>query len=362
MRIGVGALVGILGGPATYARELVRALVRTPGHDYVVFTDAPDAFAGVPVEVVQVPLASTYHQVTWDHLALPGLVRRAGVALYHGTKGVLPLRARVPAVVTVHDLAVYAFPETFAWPQRWHFRLCVPPSVRRAARVIAVSEHTRQDVVARLGASPARVVAIPNGVADAFREPVAPDAVRALRSRHGLGERLVACVGTLQPRKHVERVLDAFARARGAERGWELVVAGRSRPGYAPAWTTTPPPGVRVTGPLDDAELRALYAAAAIVVSASEYEGFGLTLAEAMASGAAVLAVDTSSIPEVVGDAGILVARSDAALLAGALAELMADEGRRAELGTRARARAAAFTWDAAAARTRAVYEEAAGA
>jgi glycosyltransferase involved in cell wall biosynthesis len=361
MRIGVGALVGIVGGPATYARELVRALVDVDGHEYVVFTDEPTAFAGVPVEVVHVPLASTYHQATWDHVTLPGLVRRHGVALYHGTKSVLPLRCAVPAVVTVHDLAVYACPETFAWPQRWHFRLCVPPSVRRAARVIAVSEHARTDVIARLGVEPERVVAIPNGVGDAFRRPVSPDAVRRLRARRGIGERVIACVGTVQPRKHVERVIAAFARAGAAERGWELVIAGRLRPGYAPGWTTGPPPAVRWLGPLDDDELAALYASAAVVVSASEYEGFGLTLCEAMASGAAVVAVDTSSIPEVVGDAGILVARSDTALLADALVRLLSDEPARADLARRGRERAARFTWEAAARRTRAVYDEALG-
>jgi hypothetical protein len=146
MRIGVGALLGITGGPATYARELVRALARAGGHEYVVFTDRPPDFAGDGVETVHVPLASTYHQVAWDHARLPGLVRRAGVALYHGTKGVLPLVGlRVPGVVTVHDLAVYACPETFARAQRWHFRLCVPPSVARAARVIADSAHARDD-------------------------------------------------------------------------------------------------------------------------------------------------------------------------------------------------------------------------
>jgi glycosyltransferase involved in cell wall biosynthesis len=358
MRIGIGALLGIVGGPATYAAELVRALARAGGHEYVVFTDRPDAFAGAAVETVLVPLGSTYHQVTWDHARLPGLIRRHGVALYHGTKGVRPWGCPVPAVVTVHDLAVYACPETFAWPQRWHFRLAVPPSVARAACVIADSEHARGDLTARFGLARERVRVVPLGVAERFRTPPPPGAVAELRRRHGLGDALVACVGTVQPRKHVERVIDAFGRARGGERGWQLVVAGRLRPGYAPSWTREPPPGVRWLGPLDDEALRALYAAAPIVASGSEYEGFGLTLLEGMAAGAAVVAVATSSIPEVVGDAGVLVARSDATLLGDALARLFDDASLRAELGRRAAVRAAGFTWDATARATRAVYEE----
>jgi glycosyltransferase involved in cell wall biosynthesis len=362
-RIAISAQLGILGGPATYAAELARALVRLGGsYEYVVFTDRPQAFATDGIETVHVPLRSTYHQVCWDHGRLPGLIRRRGITLYHGTKGIRPLRCPVPAVVTIHDLAVYACPETFAWPQRWHFRVCVPPSAARAARVIVDSAHARADLLARFGLAPERVRVVPLGVAEVFRNPPPPVELAAVRGRLGLGERLLACIGTVQPRKHVERVIEAFARIGGAARGWQLVVAGRLRPGYAPGWTAAPPPGVRWLGPLDDASLRALYHLAAVVVSASEYEGFGLTLCEGMAAGAAIVAVATSAVPEVVGDAGLLVARSDPRLLADALARLLDAPELRAELGRRAADRAARFTWEATARGTRAVYDEVLGA
>lgn len=361
MRIGIGALVGTLGGPATYARELVAALAAQGGDEYVVFTDRPDAFASLAVTAVHVPLRSTLHQVAWDHVALPGLVARSGVELYHGTKNVLPWRLSVPGVVTVHDLAVYACPETFAWPQRWHFRLTTPGSVRRAARVIAVSAHARGDLVARFGLDPARVPVVPQGVAPAFLAGPRPGAVAALRAAYGLGERLIACVGTIQPRKHVERAIDAFVRAGAAARGWELAIAGRLRPGYAPAWLTALPAGVHFLGPLADEALRALYAAAGIAISASDYEGFGLTIVEAMASGCAVIAVAVTSIPEVVGAAGLLVPRSNATLLADAITRLVAEPATRAALAAAARERAAGFTWAETARRTRAVYAEVLG-
>ena len=358
MRIGIGALVGIVGGPATYARELVGALARLGGHEYLVFTDRPELFAALDVERVHVPLGSTYHQVAWDHARLPGMVATHRVALYHGTKNVLPWRLAVPGVVTVHDLAVYACPETFAWPQRLHFRLAVPGSVARAARVIADSQHARGDLVARFGLDPARVPVVPLAMPASFAVPPSAEAVTALRARHGLGPRLVACVGTVQPRKRVDRVIEAFVRAGGATRGWELAVAGRLRPGYAPAWLRALPPGVHWLGPLDDDDLRALYAAAEIVMTASEYEGFGLTVLEAMASGCAVIAPAVTSIPEVTGDAALLVPRSNAELLGDALARLLDDPTERAALSGRARRRAAGFTWEETARRTREVYEE----
>jgi glycosyltransferase involved in cell wall biosynthesis len=358
VRVGIGALVGVLGGPATYARELVSALARARGHDYVLFTDRPETFAGVDVETVHLPLTSTWHQATWDHWRLPGLLARARVDVYHGTKNVLPWRLTVRAVVTVHDLAVYACPETFARAQRWHLRLLLPPTVARAARVIAVSAHARGDILRRFRLPAERVTAIPNGVAPSLLAPPPPTAVDALRLRYRLGPLLVACVGTVQPRKHVERVIEAFAASGAAARGWQLAVAGRLRPGYRPAWLDALPPGAVWLGPLDEDELAALYAAADIAMSASEYEGFGLSVLEAMAGGCAVITVGTTSVPEVVGEAGVLVPRPDVRLLADALARLIAEPETRAALGSAARARAAGFTWDEAARRTRRVYEE----
>lgn len=364
MRIGIGAIAGIVGGPATYARELVAALAReAQGWEFVVFTDRPAAFAAAGVETVAVPLPSPYHQVLWDHLRLPGLLRRRGITLYHGTKNVLPWRLPCPAVLTVHDLAVYACPESFALPQRWHLRALVPASVRRARLVIADSEHARRDLITRLGLAPQRAVAIPLAPGPAFRPLADRGEVERFRRRYGLGRQVVAVVGTVQPRKRVDLVIAAFRATGAAERGWELVIAGRRRPGFHPRWLSREgmPPGVRWLGPLSTAEIVCLDNLAEVVVSASLYEGFGLSVLEAMACGTAVVAAETSSLPEVVGEAGILVSPGSLGELAAALERVLGDAALRAELAERALARARQFSWADTARRTLRVYEQGAG-
>src|SRR5207237_4860576 len=179
VRSRLGAVAGSLGGPASYARQRVRARALAGGHEYVVFTDRPEAFDGLDVEVVHVPLPTPYHQLGWDHVRLPRLLAERRVDLYHGTKNVLPWRLPAAAVVTVHDLAVYACPETFAWPQRLHLRLSVPRSVARAARVIADSGHARGGLIARFALAPERVGAIPPGAVPTW----APAAARAALPR-----------------------------------------------------------------------------------------------------------------------------------------------------------------------------------
>jgi hypothetical protein len=307
VRVGIGALVGVLGGPATYARELIGALARIGGHEYVVFTDRPDAFADV-APIVHVPLRTSYHQVMWDHWALPGLVADQGVQLYHGTKNVLPWRLPVPGVVTVHDLAVYACPETFALPQRLHLRALIPRSVARGVRVVADSEHARGDILTRFR-RPARARRRdPAGRGRRLsqrggrgRGGAAPPHTRARRARGRLRRDGAAA--------EAHRARDRGVRAHGrGGGGLDARHRGRVRPHHAPPWLSALPPGARFLGPLDDDDLRALYATAAIAMSASEYEGFGLTVLEAMAGGCAVDRRRDSVDPEVVGDAGVLVA------------------------------------------------------
>lgn len=362
MRIGIGAILGTLGGPATYARELVRVLAHIDAcNEYVVITDAPQLLGVTApnLRCVAAPLRAPLLQPVWDHVLVPYLIRRHRLDLYHGTKGMLPLWGRCPEVVTVHDLAVYHQPESFAWLQRVHQRSHTPFAVRRAVRVITDSEYERQDVVEHFKLPSERVVAIPLGVGPQFSaQPGADDERVAAAWR--LPARYVLYVGTVQPRKNVAALVTAFAELADPG-GVELLIVGRVRPTYRPAFVRRPPRGVRYLGPVADSVLAVLYRRALALCSPSSYEGFGLSLLEAMASGCLVIAGRNSAVPELVSDCGILLESLRPAVIGAALERVVADGESLAGMRARARVRAARYTWEETARRTLAVYREAAG-
>ena len=358
VRIAIGAIVRTLGGPATYGRELVAALAaRQPaGIEYIVLTDGPEAFDGTGVEVRHVPLASAYAQVVWDHALVPAVLRRVRADLYHGTKNTLPLGLPCPAVVTVHDLAVYEHPQTFAALQRWHLRTHVPFAVRRARAVLTVSEHAGHDLRTRFPDVASRVRVVPNGVGTGFRPVEDAAALAAFRTRHGLGYGpIVAYLGTLQPRKNVELLASAFGRLVDVLPDAELVLAGRIRPGYKPS---LPRDRVRLIGPLPEDELALFYSSAAVLVSPSLYEGFGLTLLEAMACACPVIALRRSAVPEVVGDAAALLDDANVDDLAVLLRRVLTEPGVAGDLRARGLARVQRYSWARAAEAVERVYRE----
>lgn len=367
MRIALGVVAGTVGGPRSYGLGLVRALVAAfPEDEWWVLTDRPADFEGVPLAgCVRVPLPAKALRPAVERTLVPRLVRKVAPAVYHGTKHSIPPGLGCPAVATIHDLAFCAMPRTFPPASRMWLRAEARAAVRRAARIVAPSDHTKGDLVRFLGADPERVAVVPNGVAEAFRRPVPASEADRVRRAHGLPERFVLCVGTIQPRKNPEVLLEAFLalRSGGVAEGLGLVFAGRR------GWMAGPflralrkAPGARLLEDVPDDDLPGLLRAATVFASPSSYEGFGLSVAEAMAVGLPVIAGDSSSVPGVVGDAGVLVPPGDARALAAAILRLLGDAEERRRLGEAARRRAAGFTWEAAARAIRPVYEEAARA
>ncbi len=270
----------------------------------------------------------------WYPLALPWRAR--GLDVLHCPTFRGPVRARVPLVVTVHDLAVLRYPDAFRPWSRWYGAALVRRVIRAAGRVIAVSEFTRREVVELAGVPEERVRVVPNAAAEVF----SPEGPRAA------GDYVLA-VGTLEPRKNLGRLLEAAGRL-----GVELRVAGAKGWGGVEA-------GGSWLGRVSDEELAALYRGALCVAYPSLYEGFGIPVLEAMRCGAAVVTSAGTAMEEVADGAAELVDARDTASIAAGIERAIA---RRDELGARGRERARAYSWAAAAEATVRVYEEAAGA
>lgn len=293
-------------------------------------------------------------------LSLPWRARRLELDLLHCPSALVPLRAPVPLVVTINDLMVLEHPEWFTRANRLQHRLVLGPALRRAACVLTPSEYTRDRVCERFGIDPARVVVAPYGIDGRFTPGPAPE---RLLERLGVDGPYVLSVGTLQPRKNVEAAVRAFERVVAAGAPHRLVVVG------ARGWLDSSllallgssglAERILVTGRLSDEELIGLYRGTDCFVFPSRYEGFGFPPLEAMACGAPVVSSDRTSLPEMLGDAAMLVDPDDVDALERALAEVLGSFERRRDLSTSGLARSARFTWSRCAELTVGAYEQA---
>ncbi len=352
-------------GVSRYSQHLVQGLGRLglPHHLEAYVRDPAFQAPGVELVRTRWPTHRPLARILWEQAVLPRVLAARGVELVHGLVNVLPLATEVPGVVTVHDLSFLHLPETFPRAKRLYLRALCRASVRRARAVIAVSRQTAQDVVRSFSVSAHRVHVVYNGVDGRFRPPD-PAQVAAFRRARGLPERYVFYLGTLEPRKNLERLLEAFALWRSRhpdERDVVLVLAGARGWFYEGIFRRCDSLGlaevVRFPGYLSPEELPLWYGAATVFVYPSLFEGFGLPVLEAMACGTPVICSDTASLREVAGDAAWTVSPQDTEALARGLACLLADPGARTQLARRGLARAQNFSWQRTAQETAAVYE-----
>lgn len=287
----------------------------------------------------------------WRHWAAPPVEWWVGpVDVVHGTNYVVPPTRRAARVVTVHDLTMVRYPE-MCQPATLSLLPVLRRSVGEGVWVHTPSRFVAEEVVAELGADPARVRPVPLGI-PGYASASSPERGVAALLPPGTN-RYVLAVGTVEPRKDLPGLVHAFDRMAGDRLDLGLVVAGPSGWGADQldrAIAVSPFAGrVRRTGYVDDATLAALYRDAAVLAYPSVYEGFGLPPLQAMALGVPVVASAAGALPEVVGDGAVLVAPGDPDSLAEAVARVLDDAGRRAELVERGKARAAHFTWEACA-------------
>jgi len=283
--------------------------------------------------------------------SVPELLRRSGARVYHSLFYGMPYRPGVPTIWTCHDLTPLAQPGLFDPARRAAFWLAHRLAIGAAQRITANSQATAHDLERFLRVPVERIAVIPWGV-DARFAPQSDETTRSLKARLELPERYILFLGINKPHKNLVRLIEAFAQVRARSPGDDLtlVVAGVWDPRYPEARELARRlelgAAVRFLGPVSEADLPALYAAALAFAFPSEYEGFGLPLLEAMACGTPSMTSTTSSLPEVAGDAALLVPPTDVAAIADALTRLVTDSALRADLARRGRARALQFTWE----------------
>jgi glycosyltransferase involved in cell wall biosynthesis len=359
-------LVGYAAGIARYAMLLIDALEDLDGPEqYLVLRgrrarQISPGSGGVRQRRVYTPPHHRYERWT---LPLEVASRRPWPALLHSIDHVAPAWGAWRSVVTLHDLAFLLYPETHTSASRAYYA-ATGESVRSAERVIAVSQRTASDAVRLLGVDPVRMRVVHEAAAPGFA-PREETAFHALSNRLGLHvapRQYALFVGTLEPRKNVPLLLEALAHARrqadvhllvvGA-RGWldEPIFAATARSGVSQA--------IHFLGTLGEEDLAVLYSHAGVFVLPSLYEGFGLPVLEAMACGAPVVCSNAGPLPEVAGDAAVLLPPEDAETWANAMLSVLDDWRLASSLRQRGFARAAMFSWSRAAAATRDVYREA---
>ncbi len=352
-------------GAGAYTLNLLRALVRLDTeHDYVVYgrSHVLPLLGQMPanVTVSDVGALSRARRLFWEQVSLPLDLRQRKAALLHSPHHTTPLLyCPCPRVLTVHDVTFFIVPERYPLSRRLYFQVLTLLAARRSARVLVPSASVKDDARIFLRLPPERADVTAEGVDLSFR-PADAAAVAAVREKYGLPAGYLLSLGTREPGKNRTALFHAMRRLLDEGRDVHLAVAGQA------GWKTDEEQAaldtvglrglVRFTGYVAQEDLPALYSGARVFVFPSLYEGFGLPVLEAMACGVPVVTSNVSAMPEVAGDAALLVDPHDDGAIADAVGRLLDDESLTAKLARAGVERASAFTWDECARKTLAAY------
>ncbi len=339
-------------GTETYSFELLRALAALdPPDQFELYLNARSRPANLPH--LGAPILMPAPRL-WTHRRLSQRMLLHPPGLLFVPSHVVPF-VHPPAVVTIHDLGFLERPDDHPPRDRRQLDLSTRWSVRAASRIITVSQFTRSELERRYNVERNRIEAIPLGVADRFRTATETDAKR-VRERYRLPDRFVLFTGTVQPRKNFGGLARAIAEIARDDPSIQLVIAGK--PGWlvdrvdAEIAASGAAGHVIQLGYVPGADLPGLYRAASVFCLPSHYEGFGLPALEAMAAGVPVVVSDRTSLPEIVGDAGLLVDPDDPRAIARAVRRVWSDRELAGGLSERGRSRSLEFTWKRTAIRT----------
>ena len=369
-RIGLNAhLLNLTGnyrsaGISWYIYHLLQHLEPASDLAYTVFLSEPRArerFSHCALALSRLPTHQPIARIFWEQFIQPIALRRERIDLLHALAFAGPRAIALPWIATVYDLSFMRYPQSFNPINRIYLTWAVRDAVRRANRLIAISESTKRDLVEMFGAPPERVSVIYCGTDAAFVPATDRAALDAWRAQRGITPKMILFVGTIEPRKNVARLLRAFARAKRAARlPHQLVLIGARGWKHAEVDATIAQERIAddviFAGYISQDELPRWYQAADLFVYPSLYEGFGMPPLDAMACGTPVVTSNAASLPEVVGGAAIQVAPADEAALSDAIARTLTDRALREQMIARGLEQSAKFSWEHAGRATSALY------
>src|SRR5688572_9053767 len=353
-------------GIGTYIRNLLRHLARIDrDSEYVLLCQEPDI--GVAAQLgpnFRAVLEPSPNYSFREQIHVPWVLHRERPDVFHAPHYVLPPLTRCPAVVTIHDCIHLMFPQYL--PSRAAYvyaRASMWSAARQAHRILTVSEASKRDIIHFFSVPPEKVVVVYNAIEERFAATPSAEAIERVRERYQLSHRFVLYVGNIKPHKNLVRLIEAFAelRTRGVDELKLLIIGDEisKLPALRRAVHSHKlHKHVRFLGYLEDETLSVLYRLASVFVFPSLYEGFGLPPIEAMASGTPVVTSNVSSMPEVAGDAAVLVDPYNVESIVEGIARVLGDPALAAELRRKGIARARDFSWARSVARTREVYQE----
>jgi glycosyltransferase involved in cell wall biosynthesis len=382
MRIGIDAtaLPSRPVGAGNYIIQLIRAIARSnsvvqpfpagnqlKGLEFVVFVqksrlDLLQVDETPNLHLIVIPDLSPFMRLVWEQISFPLLVKNQHLDLLHSLHYTMPLAYPGRTVVTFHDMTFFLFPHHHTLPKRYFFRFFIRLSSRKATALIADSENTRQDTIRLAGVSPGKIFTVPLGVTQEFRLILDKTIRQHVRQKYHLPQHFILFVGTIEPRKNLPILLQAYASVADQITDHRLVVVGPM------GWMVNKiieqsgqlsiSDKLDFTGYVEQEDLPLIYNLADVFIYPSVYEGFGLPVLEAMACGTPVITSNVSSMPEIVGDAGVLITPNDSRTLAQSMLELINDPITRQRLSIKGQERAAAFSWKRTAEKTVEVYRQ----
>ncbi len=358
-------------GAGNYILNLARTLIQIDReNEYVIFAQAsnvPD-LGNSPANAKIVSLAwfSRLQRILWEQVLLPRQIRSFGIDVLHSPHYTLPVTVPCVSIVTFHDMTFFLYPQMHQYYKRIFFGAMIQIAAKRANAIVADSESSRQDILLLLDVNPNRVFTVPLGVSPAYHHVDDRESLESIRRKYHLPERFLLYVGVLEPRKNLPVLVRAYRSLVNRGIPHSLVIVGRKGWMYDQLFQTIRDldlaSRVIFTGYVPEAELPLIYSTADLFIYPSLYEGFGLPVLEAMACGVPVVTSNISSMPEIVGNAGILVDPRRMDELADAVFRISTNRDLHDELAHKGAVRAQLFSWERTARETLDVYRRVANA